>query len=118
LKLLERVVLAPDHTPDSMARRLFASATEAGAASLAAPSGRLEVNRQADFFTVDLNDLSIAGAGPESLLSNIVFSMEKTAICDVCIGGELVIRDGSHKLERDIVSEFTKVQKDVWGSAK
>jgi formimidoylglutamate deiminase len=118
LKRLERVVLAPDRTPDSMARRLFASATEAGAASLAAPSGRLEVNRQADFFTVDLNDLSIAGAGPESLLSNIVFSMEKTAICDVCIGGELVIRDGSHKLERDIVSEFTKVQKDVWGSAK
>ena len=89
-----------------------------GAASLGALSGTLEVNRQADFFTVDLNDLSIAGAEPESLLSNIVFSLEKTAICDVCIGGELVVRDGAHKLERDIVSKFAAVQKDVWGSAK
>ncbi len=118
LKRLERVVLAPDHAQDSLARRLFASATEAGAASLGAPSGRLEVNRQADFFTVDLNDPSIAGAGPESLLSNIVFSLEKTAICDVCVGGELVVRDGAHQLERDIVSKFGTVQKDVWGSAK
>jgi formimidoylglutamate deiminase len=117
LKRLERAVLAPDLKQDSLARRLFASATEAGAASLGAPSGRLEVNRQADFFTVDLNDLSIAGAGPESLLSNIVFSLEKTAICDVCVGGELVVRDGRHQLESEIVGKFAKVQTDVWGSS-
>jgi len=56
LNRLERVVLASDQTPDSLASRLFASATETGAASLGAPSGRLEVARQADFFTVDLDD--------------------------------------------------------------
>jgi formimidoylglutamate deiminase len=116
LERLQRVVLAPDQTRDSLARRLFASATEAGAASLGAPGGRLEVNRQADFFTVDLNDLSIAGADPESLMSHIVFSLERTAICDVCVGGKLILHDGSHPLERDIVTKFAAVQKEVWGS--
>ncbi|HEY6392053.1 MAG TPA: formimidoylglutamate deiminase [Bryobacteraceae bacterium] len=116
LNRLERVVLAPDQAHDSLARRLFASATETGAASLGAPSGRLEVTRQADFFTVDLDDPSISGAGPASLLNHIVFSLERTAICDVCIGGELVVRDRRHALERDIVHEFGAVQKNVWSS--
>jgi formimidoylglutamate deiminase len=113
---LERVVLPADHTSDSLARRLFASATETGAASLDAASGSLEVARQADFFTVDLDDPSIAGAGPASLLNHIVFSLERTAVRDVCIGGELLVRDGHHILERDIVHEFWAVQKNVWGA--
>src|SRR5216684_390972 len=79
LNRLERVVLPADHASDSLARRLFASATETGAASLGAPSGSLEVTRQADFFTVDLDDPSLAGAGPNSLLNHIVFSLERTA---------------------------------------
>lgn len=113
LKRIERVVLAPDHAQDSLARRLFASATDVGAASIGAPSGRLEMDRQADFFTVDLDDPSIAGAEPESLLSHIVFSLERTAIRDVYIGGELVISDSSHPLQRNIVDQFSAVQKTV-----
>src|SRR5258708_2492974 len=117
LNRLERVVLPPDHTGHSLARRLFASTTETCAASLGAPSGSLELTRQADFFTVDLDDPSIAGAGPPSLLNHIVFSLERTAVRDVCIGGELVVRDGHHLLEGDIVREFGTVQKDLWGSS-
>jgi formimidoylglutamate deiminase len=117
LNRLERVVLASDESHDSLANRLFASATETGAASLGAPSGRLEVGRQADFFTVDLDDPSIAGAAHASLLSHIVFSLERTAIREVCVGGELVVRDGCHPLEGDIVREFGTVQKNLWGSS-
>jgi formimidoylglutamate deiminase len=117
LNRLERVVLALDADRDSLARRLFASTTETGAASLSAPGGRLEVTRPADFFTVDLDDPSIAGAGPDALLNHIVFSLERTAIRDVCIGGDLVVRDGCHPLKDEIVRQFGGVQKSLWGSA-
>jgi len=56
---LERVVLAPGSSKDALARRLFASATETGAESLAGSVGSLEVGRGADFFTVDLDDPSL-----------------------------------------------------------
>src|SRR5260370_3420343 len=111
---LERVVLAPDETGDGLARRLFASATETGAASLDAPGGTLEVGRPADFFTIDLNDPSLAGAAQASLLNHVVFSLERTAVRDVCVDGELVVRDGRHPLAEDIVREFTAVQRSLW----
>jgi formimidoylglutamate deiminase len=117
LNRFERVVLALDPDHDSLARRLFASATETGTASLSAPGGRLEVTHPADFFTVDLDDPSIAGAGPGSLLNHIVFSLERTAIRDVCVGGDLVVRDGCHALKDEIVHQFGGVQKNLWGSA-
>ena len=108
---LERVVLAPDTSTDSLARRLFASATESGARSLGAPSGALEIGRPADFFTVDLDDPSVAGAGANALLNNIVFSMERTAIREVVIDGELVIRDRRHAAAEEILREFTSMQR-------
>jgi formimidoylglutamate deiminase len=116
MKLLERVVLARDSSPETLAKLLFASATEAGAQSLGAPSGKLEAGRPADFFTVDVNDPSVAGATEESLLSHIVFSMERTAIRDVCVGGKLVIRDGRHALGEEIVKEFATLQRNLWGT--
>jgi formimidoylglutamate deiminase len=103
---LERAVLAAKH--------LFACATESGAASLAAPGGSLEIGRPADFFTVALDDPSLAGADAESLLSNIVFAVERTAVRDVAIGGQFVILDGRHPLGEEIVGEFTRVQRDLW----
>ncbi|HLW75753.1 MAG TPA: formimidoylglutamate deiminase, partial [Bryobacteraceae bacterium] len=85
---LERVILAED---DSLARRLFTSATESGAASLN--------SRGPDFFTVDLNDPSLAGATQESLLDHIVFSLERTAIRDVFVDGRQIVSDGEHPLQ-------------------
>ena len=108
---LQRVVLSKG---DDLARRLFHSATETGAASLSAPGGRLETGRPADFFTVDLNDASVAGADRGSLLDHLVFSLERTAIRDVCVDGELIVRDGRHPLQDEIVSEFAKVQGSLW----
>ena len=111
---LERAVLAPDLSREGLARRLFAGATEAGAKSLMSCGGTLEAGRSADFFTVDLNDCSVAGASPESLLSHIVFSLERAAVREVCIGGRMAIRDGTHPLQEDIVREFGAVQRGLW----
>ncbi len=107
---LERVVLAEG---DSLGARLFASATESGAQSLQSPGGSLEVGRAADFFTVDLNDPSIAGADQKSLLDTIVFSLERTAIRDVVVGGEAIVSDGRHALQDEIVAEFIAAQREL-----
>ena len=103
---LERAVLT--------AKSLFACATEAGARSLGAPGGSLEIGRPADFFTVGLDDPSLAGADAVSLLSHIVFSAERSAVRDVAVGGKLVVRDGSHPMAGEIVQEFTRVQRALW----
>lgn len=116
LKNIERVILASDCAPDSLAKRLFTCATETGAQSLAAPGGSLEIGKAADFFTVDLNDPSIAGAGPDNLLNAIVFSLERTAIQDVCVAGELLVRDRRHRIEEEIVRDFTAVQRQLWAT--
>ncbi len=93
---------------------LFESATESGARSLQSPGGSLDVGKAADFFTVDLNDCSLAGADRGSLLAHVVFSLERTAVRDVCVAGEMVVRDGRHRLEEEIVREFEEVQRDLW----
>jgi formimidoylglutamate deiminase len=111
---LERAVLAPDTSREGLAKKLFEGATESGARSLLTDGGKLEVGKAADFFTVDLNDCSVAGADKESLLGHVVFSLERTAVRDVCVGGEMVVRDGRHPLEEEIVREFGDVQRSLW----
>lgn len=110
LSKLERAVLE--------AKRLFACATEAGARSLGAPGGSLEVGRPADFFTVALDDPSMAGgtagSDPASLLSHIIFSAERTAVRDVAVGGKFVVRGGRHPLAEEITREFIRLQHDLW----
>jgi formimidoylglutamate deiminase len=109
LKQLERAVLAEDTNPEALAARLFTYATRGGADSLGVPAGSLDPGRLADFFTFNLNDPSIAGAGPESLLTNILFSAERTAIREVYVGGRPVA------LPDDIVPRFVEVQSRLWG---
>ncbi len=110
LQKLERAVL--------QARHLFDCATEVGARSLAAPGGSLEVGRPADFFTIALDDPSMAGgtagSDPASLLAHIVFSAERTAVRDVAVGGKFVIRSGRHPLAEEITHEFIRLQHDLW----
>jgi formimidoylglutamate deiminase len=113
---LERAILAPATGRSALAQRLFAGTTQTGANALSAPVGGLEVGRQADFFTVDLNDPSVAGADASSLLNHIVFSLERPAIRDVCVAGEIQIQDGRHALQEEIVRDFARVQQRLWNS--
>jgi formimidoylglutamate deiminase len=111
---LERAVLAPPSGPSALAQSLFESATITGAKALGTPTGSFEIGSAADFFTVDLNDPSIAGAAPSSLLNHIVFSLERTAVRDVCVAGEMQIQDGQHLQEEAIVEDFARVQRRLW----
>ena len=96
LQKTARNVLAPadDDSSSALARRLFDCATVNGAASIGFNGGKLEAGAPADFFTVDLDDLSIAGSSTEDLLANIVFSMARTAVRDVVVAGKQIVNHG------------------------
>ncbi len=100
-----------------LAARLFACATVNGARALAVRSGEFTSGSFADFFTVDLRDVSIAGHSADDLLSVIVFGMNRTAIRDVGVNGKLIVRDGRHALEEEIVSRYAEVHAKVWRDA-
>ncbi len=117
LQKIERVVLANGGSTDvssALAARLFECATVAGAASIGSAGGTLETGRPADFFTVDLNDPSIAGSSADVLLSNIVFSLSRTAIKDVVVGGKRIVEDGRHAQQEEIIERFRALQKTLW----
>jgi formimidoylglutamate deiminase len=97
-----------------LAARLFDCATVNGARALAVPSGELTADSFADFFTVDLGDVSIAGHSADDLLPLIVFGMNRTAIRDVAVNGKLIVRDGKHTLQEEIVSRYGEVHAKVW----
>lgn len=91
------------------ARVLWDMGTTNGARSLGSTPRDLSIGSPADFITVDLKDLSLAGSTEETLLANIVFSMNLSALSDVVIGGEVVVRQGVHPQEEAIVARFQEV---------
>jgi formimidoylglutamate deiminase len=125
LRRLERNVLAPkaDGKSDdegaartsSLAARLFECASSAGAHSVGANAGEFSTGKAADFFTVDLDDPSIAGASAEDLLSSIVFSLSRTGLRETAVGGRLIIEGARHSAQDDIVSRFNSLQQKLWG---
>jgi formimidoylglutamate deiminase len=121
LARLERNVLAAEANASSesdmaaLAARLFTCATLSGAQSIGAPGGELEPGRTADFFTVDLDDPSIAGASTDDLLACLVFSLARTAVREVYIGGRAVIEDGRQRAQTEIVEKFNALQSRLWG---
>jgi len=115
LQRTARNVLAPDREgddPSALARKLFACATTSGATSIGFHGGTLEPGSPADFFTVDLDDSSVAGSSPENLLANIVFSLSRTAIKDVVVGGKRIVADSRHAQQDGIVQQFSQLQRD------
>lgn len=96
------------------ATALFHAATVAGARSLGATGGALEVGRPADFFTVGLHDPSVAGADATSLLATVVFGLERRAIREVWIGGRQRLAAGRHAVHGPIVGRFADGQRKLW----
>jgi formimidoylglutamate deiminase len=110
LQQLQRAVL-DGRQGSPLASLLFTAATGAGARSLHLETGELAPGKPADFFTVALSDCSIAGSLPEELMTNIIFSMSRSAIRHVAVNGKLVVDQHSHALQDEIVDAFDRVQR-------
>ena len=136
LQRLERVVLAPAQGAPTgaaandqaqaadegaaadqlsgLAAHLFECATASGADSIGVDAGMLAPGRAADFFTVALNDPSIAGAGADDLLPAVVFTLARTAMREVVCGGQLIVDSGRHPAQDEIVARFAALQRRLW----
>jgi formimidoylglutamate deiminase len=100
----------------TLASRLFDCATVNGARSLGLNAGDLSEGSMADFFTIDLDDLSIAGHSGGDLLPLAVFSLNRSAIRDVVVDGRWVVRNGRHPLQEEIVSRYKELHYRLWSS--
>ncbi|HEY6188267.1 MAG TPA: formimidoylglutamate deiminase [Pyrinomonadaceae bacterium] len=115
LRKLERAVLAGEGaSPGSIAGRLLDCATIHGAESIGTDGGKLAPGSPADFFTVDLDDPSIAGAGADDLLPCIVFALGRAGVREVFVGARPVIEDGRHAAAPEIVRKFATLQRRLW----
>ena len=91
---LQRAVLDTERAgTGGLGAKLYGIASEGGMRSLGLPGGALRPGEPADFVVIDLDDPSIAGAGAEDLMANVVFSMERTAIVETRVGGEALPLD-------------------------
>ncbi len=95
---------------EEIAMRLLRFATGSGYQSLGVKGGNLSPGEPADFFTFDLDDLSVLGTDKESLAAQAVFALNRTAIRDVAVAGRLVLQDGHHPLAQEIRSSYRAVQ--------
>jgi formiminoglutamate deiminase len=76
---------------------LLEAATASGYASLGWPEGgALREGALADLVAVRLDGVRLAGAPPEDLVDALVFAGGAADVSDVIVGGEFVVRDGSH----------------------
>jgi formimidoylglutamate deiminase len=121
MEKLQRVVLAPADSEldqkEALATCLFRAATQSGAKSLGMRVGDLVVDANADFVTLDLSDPSIAGAGSDTLLANVLFSAERSAVRDVFVGGRPIVTNGKHPEQESIVATFSRMQEKFWRGA-
>ncbi len=108
IKRTQRNVLAPydDHHRSALAKKLLESATTNGARSIGFSTG--------DFFTVDLDDPTLAGSSEEDLLPNIVFSSTRAAVRDVVVNEKQIVTDGVHADQEEIIEKFKALQRRLW----
>jgi formimidoylglutamate deiminase len=110
----QKRVILDDIDGRDLSARLFEYATLGGAQALGFDGGVLAPGRPADFFTIDLDHPSIAGSSPDDLLPMIVFSLSRAAIRDVAVAGRLILRDGAHAEQQEIIARYREVYRKVW----
>lgn len=98
-------------TKEPIESLLLRSASANGYQALGLAGGKLAVGEPADFFTVDLNDLSILGVDAASLASQAVFSLAKSAVRDVAVQGKLILENGRHFGAGEIRAKYRAVQR-------
>ncbi|NGM82434.1 amidohydrolase [Paenibacillus sp. 7124] len=91
------------------AKQVFDMGTKVGGELLRLPVGIIREGYQADFVSLDVNDLSLS---PKTeLFANIVYSMQPSAIKDVVVHGKVIVENGELKTvaEKDIVNKVDRL---------
>ncbi|WLH13157.1 formimidoylglutamate deiminase [Pseudomonas hefeiensis] len=96
-------------------RTLFDAALEGGAQALGQAIGALEVGKRADWLVLDGNDPYLATAKGDGILNRWLFAGGDRQVRDVMVGGQWVVRDGSHAEEEQSARAFTQVLRELLG---
>ncbi len=70
--------------------------------------GMLAVGAVADFATVGLGSVRLAGTDPAHALAAVVYAASPADVHHVVVGGEVVVRDGAH-VRFDVAAELARV---------
>jgi len=112
----QRRSVLDDIDGQELSARLLRCATLNGANALGCEGGEILPGQLADFFTVELDDVSIAGWTADDLLSTIIFGMRTAAVADVCVGGKWIVRDHRHAQQQEILNQYQEVARKVWST--
>jgi formiminoglutamate deiminase len=78
---------------------LLTAATAAGHASLGRPDvGTLAAGQAADFITVDLDSIRLAGTDPRNAVESVVYAATSSDVRHVVVGGRVIVWEGVHLL--------------------
>jgi formiminoglutamate deiminase len=78
---------------------LLRAATAAGHASLGrADVGEIAVGKAADFATLDLDSIRLAGTEPDGAVESAVYAATASDVRHVVVGGRVVVWEGVHQL--------------------
>ncbi|WP_320671760.1 formimidoylglutamate deiminase [Patulibacter defluvii] len=101
LELDER--LATERRGHWSSAALLRAATVDGHAALGWPeAGTLSVGAPADFVTVGLDSVRLAGTRPQTALESLVFAAAAADVREVVVGGRRIVSGGRHLLVADV----------------
>ena len=89
--------------------RLWRDAALNGARALGQAVGRIAVGCRADWLVLDAEHPSMAGACADTALDCLLFAGADKAIRDVMVGGQWVVKGGSHSLDGPLRADFRRV---------
>jgi formimidoylglutamate deiminase len=89
--------------------RLWRDAALSGARALGQAVGRIAVGCRADWLVLDAEHPSMAGASTDTALDRLLFAGADKAIRDVMVGGQWVVKGGSHSLDGPLGADFGRV---------
>ncbi len=91
------------------AAQLLTAATADGHACLGWPeAGRLRPGAPADFVTVGLGSVRLAGARPDTLLESVVVAGTAADVRHLVVGGRRVVADGVHTAVPDVAGALAR----------
>lgn len=92
---------------------LFHGALAGGTQASGRPVGAIAVGRRADVVALDSEHPALAGRHGDQILDSWIFSGNSTPVRDVMVGGQWLVRDGTHVHEEQAAAAYRRVVKNL-----
>ncbi|HLY89517.1 MAG TPA: formimidoylglutamate deiminase, partial [Acetobacteraceae bacterium] len=92
---------------------LYTRAVAGGAQALGRAIGAIAPGTCADLVVLDTEHPSLVGHSGETLLDAWLFSGNATPVRQVMVSGHWVVRDGVHRVQRQIATEFARTMRQL-----